>query len=149
MTNKKLFIISFLSIIFVMVFHFFALRNSWYWTYKLLDIPVHIVGGFGIALMALWISLKIRHIDNILGYKKKALLVMLVTVLIFAVCWEIYELIFKITSLHNIGYWKDSLSDVFDGLVGGIIAFLYFTKNKKTKCLVVDIKHANNFIVAL
>ncbi len=149
MPNKKLFIISFLIIIFIVVLHYFSLKNSWYWNYRWLDIPVHIIAGFGVSLMALWLSLKIRHIDNIYGYKKKALLVMLITVFILAIFWEIYELVIKFTSLNNISYWKDASLDIFNSLVGGVIAFLYFIRNKKAKCLVADIKHPKNFAVTL
>ena len=149
MPNKKLFIISFFCIIIVAIFHFFSLENSWYWTYKWIDIPVHIFAGLGIALMALWISLKVKHIDNILGYKRKALLIILLTVLLFAVCWEIYELIFKATSINYIGYWRDSISDVCGSLVGGIIAFMYFTKRKRANRSLSELKHLNNFVVNL
>src|SRR3989344_7192631 len=107
MLNKKLLIISLLTILLIAIFHFFSLRYSWYWTYRWLDIPVHIIGGFWVSLTVLWISLKIKHIDNIFGYKKKALLVMLGSVLILGIFWEIFELIFKITSINNAGYFQD------------------------------------------
>ena len=64
---------------------------------------------------------------------------MLISVLIIAVFWEIYELVFKVTFLHKVGYWQSSLSDISNSLVGGILAFLYFIKNKKAKCSVADI----------
>ena len=95
----------------------------------------------------MWILLKIRHIDNIIGYKKKALLVMLSSVLIVAFFWEMFELIFKITSLNSVGYWQDSLGDIFNSFIGGIIAFLYFIRNKKAKCLVLNNGIKNNFAV--
>ena len=149
MLKKKLLFISFITALFIMVFHYLSLKYSWYWTFKWLDIPIHIVGGFWVSLTALWVSLKIRHIDNINGYKKKALLVMLVSVLVVAIFWEIFELIFKITSLHSINYWQDSLGDISNSFIGGVIAFLYFIKNKKAKSLVIGKDFKNNFAVTL
>ena len=131
MLKNKLLLISVLTILFIAIFHYFSLKYSWYWTYRWLDIPVHIVGGFWVSLSALWVSLHVSHIDSIYGYKKKALFVMLSSVLIVAILWELFELIFNVTSLQSVGYWQDSLSDIINGFVGGIISFLYFIKNKK------------------
>jgi hypothetical protein len=149
MLKKQLLIISLLTIISITAFHFFSIKNSWYWTYRWLDIPVHIVAGFWVAITTLWVSLNMRHIDSIVGYKNRALFAMLASVLIVAVLWEIFELIFKITSLHDTGYWQDSLSDIFNGFAGGVIAFLYFTRNRKAKSPVAEIAHGNNFVVIL
>lgn len=131
--RKKLLLISVITILFIAVFHFFALKYSWYWVYKWIDIPVHVVAGFWVSLTALLVSLKIGHIDNISGYKKKALFVMLLPVLVVAIFWEVFELIFKVTSLNSIGYWQASIADISNSFFGGIIAFLYFIKNKKSK----------------
>ena len=131
MLKNKLLLISLLTIILISVFHYFSLKYSWYWTYRWLDIPMHIVGGFWVSLSALWVSLHISHIDSIYGYKRKALIVMLSSVIIVAILWEIFELIFNVTSLHSVGYWSDTTSDISNGFVGGIISFLYFIKNKK------------------
>jgi ABC-type enterochelin transport system permease subunit len=148
MLKKKLLLISILTILFIAIFHYFALKNSWYWTFRWLDIPVHVVGGFWVSLTVLWICLKIKHIDSINGYKKKALIVMLSSVLIVAIFWEIFELVSGVTSLHNVGYWQDSLSDISNSFVGGIIAFLYFIKNKKAKNILIS-KPDNNLAIPL
>ena len=149
MLKNRLLLISIITIIFIAVFHYLALKNSWYWTVKWIDIPVHILGGFWVAITVLWISLNIKHIDSINGYKKRALLVMLIPVLVVGISWEIFELIFKITNLHDVGYWSDTLSDILNGFIGGIIAFLYFTKNKKAKSSVMDKNVAHDFVVIL
>lgn len=149
MLHKKLLIISFFTILLIGVFHYLSMQYSWYWIYKWIDVPIHFLGGFWFSLTSLWISLKVKHIDNILGYKKKALFVMLISVLIIAVFWELFELIFNITSIHSIGYWQDSLSDILNGFLGGMIAFLYFTKNKKAECSITENSPTHNFIVVL
>ncbi len=149
MLKKKLLSISLITILFILAFHYLSLKYSWYWTYRWLDIPVHIVSGFWVSLTALWISLKIRHIDSIFGYKKKSLFVMLISILVIAIFWEIFELIFKITSMNSTGYWSDSLTDILNGFIGGLIAFWYFTKNKKSECLVTDKFLLHDFVVTL
>jgi hypothetical protein len=137
MQKKKLLLISLLTILFIAIFHYMAIKYSWYWTYKWMDIPVHIVGGFWVSLTSLWVALKIKHIDNINGYKKKALLIMLSSVFIIAILWEIFELVFKVTSLNSINYWQDTLGDIFNSFIGGVLSFLYFIKNKKTNCALI------------
>jgi len=149
MIKKKLLLISLVTILFIAIFHYFATAYYWYWTYKWIDIPVHIVGGFWVSIVALLVSLEIRHIDSINGYKRKSLLVMIISALIIAFFWEIFELVFKITSLHDVSYWRDSSIDIFNSLVGSVIAFLYFTKNKKSKNHLEDKIIKNDFVIAL
>ena len=74
---------------------------------------------------------------------------MLCSVLIVAVFWEIFELIFKITSLHNVGYWKDTLDDIFNTFVGGAIGLLYFIKKKKAENLIANKNITHDFVVIL
>ena len=145
---RKLLLISLLTILFIAVFHYLSLKYSWYWTFKWLDIPVHILGGFWASLTALWVALKVGHIEKITDYKKRALLIMLGSVFIIGILWEIFELIFKITSLSNIGYWQDSLSDISNGVVGGFFAFLYFIKNKSAKSCLIS-KPENNLTLPI
>ena len=149
MLQKKLLLISIVTFLFIVIFHFFALKHNWYWSIRWIDIPAHIVGGFWVSITALLVSLKIRHINKINGYRKKAIMVMLCSVLIVAVFWEIFELIFKITSLHNVGYWKDTLDDIFNTFVGGAIGLLYFIKKKKAENLIANKNITHDFVVIL
>ncbi len=149
MLKKKLLLISLITILSVAVFHCLALKYNWYWIFRWLDIPVHIVGGFWVSLTSLWISLKIKHIDSICGYRKKALLIMLISVFVVGISWEIFEVIFKINFLHDIGYWESSLKDIISGFIGGIISYLYFIQNKKTRHFIPDNKLKNNFSLNL
>ena len=139
MHKKRILFISFVTVIFIAIYQHYALKYSWFWTYKWSDIPIHIAGGFWVALTTLWICLKVKHIDNIYGYKKKSIFAMLISVLIIAILWEIFELIFRITSLADAGYWRDNLLDILNSFIGGVIALVYFLKNKKTTSHVVDL----------
>jgi len=134
MANKKILFISLATIFIVIIFHFFALQNSWYWRVRWIDIPVHIIGGFGVALLSVWIALKFKHINNICNYKIKSFLIIFVSVLSVGIFWEIFELIIRFTHFGRANYWEESLVDVINGLIGGVIAYFYFIKYKKTKC---------------
>ena len=149
MSKNKLLSVSLVAIMAIAIFHYFAINNGWYWTFRWLDIPVHIVGGFWVSIMALWIALSIGHIKKITNYKKRAFFIMLGSALVMAILWEIFETTFKITFLHNIGYWRGSLKDIASGLAGGFVAYLYFTKNKKTYCSIFDETIKNDFIINL
>jgi len=148
MLKNKLLLISFLTILFIAVFHYLSIKYSWYWTYRWLDIPVHILGGFWVSLTTIWVSLKAKHVDSIYGYKKKVLFLMLISVLSIAIFWEVFELIFGVTSLSKYGYWQDSISDIINGFVGGIISFIYFTKNKPVKdSTVLDLNNSLSMVL--
>jgi hypothetical protein len=138
MLKRRLLIISFFTILLVAIFHFMALKYSWYWSFRWIDIPVHIVGGFWVSLTVLWIALKVGHIEKITNYKKRALVLMIGSAFIVGILWEVFEVVFKINFLHNVGYWRDSLKDILDDFLGGGLAYLYFIKSKKSKnCLIV------------
>lgn len=149
MQEKKLLLTSLFTIVLILVFHYLSLKYSWYWTYRWLDIPVHIIGGFWISLMALWVCLKIKHIDSILDYRKRAFIVMLFSVLVVATLWEIFELLFSVTSIDLVGYWFDSIGDIVSGLFGGLVAFLFFIKNRKTENVVLQKTFTKDFIIIL
>lgn len=140
MAKNRLLLISLITILFIAVFHFFALKSGWYWVYRWLDIPVHILGGFWVSLTALWLSLKIKHIEKISDYRKKAFLVMLASVLIVGILWEVFEIVFKITSSDTNIYWSDTIGDIMNGFVGGVISYFYFTQNKKCNLPIEKIK---------
>ena len=134
MVNKKILLISLLTILIVIIFHFFALKNDWYWRVRWIDIPAHIIGGFGVALLAVWVALKFKHINNICNYKLKSFFIILISVLSVGIFWEIFELLFRFTHFGHANYWKEFIIDVANGLIGGVIAYFYFIKYKKTKC---------------
>ena len=148
MHKKKLLLISFITILLLAIFHILALKFSWYWRFRWIHIFAHIAGGFWIALMSLWIALKIGHIEKITHYKKRALIVMLGSALLVGILWEVFELIFKIDLVQSIGYWPYTSIAVAGDFTGGIIAYLYFMKDKKT-ANILPAKPENNLILPM
>ncbi len=136
MVKKKILLISIITILLVIIFHYFALENSWYWRVRWIDIPAHLVGGFGVALFSLWLALKFNHINNICNYKPRAFLAVLVSVLAVAAVWEIFELIFKFTHFGYANYLIGAMLDIVFSLIGGVFAYLYFIKYKNTQCCI-------------
>jgi len=85
-----------------------------------LDIPMHILGGFGVASLAYAIfSYKGIH----LSYWNTFLAFVLV-----AVCWEIYEYANGIVTYEILGHWIDTGKDMVDGMVGMSVAYLLIRK---------------------
>ncbi len=85
-----------------------------------LDIPMHIMGGFGVASLAL----------ALIHYKKKPALLsyVLLTYLFVAISWELYELLSDVVRGSEWGGWPDTLSDIFNGGVGAFVAYFLYKK---------------------
>ncbi len=133
MPQKKLLFLSLITILLLATLHYFGLKLHWYYYYQWLDIVAHILGGLWITSTAFWIFLKLKHFDTIKNYKLKSFLIMFFSVLIIGILWEYFEVKNGNVLIHMKGYWPDTLSDIFNGFVGGILAYLYFIKRKKCK----------------
>lgn len=86
-----------------------------------LDIPMHVLGGFGVASLCMSIS---YYYNN----KKISLLSMLVLYLIIAIGWELYELMHDIVRNTSWGGWGDTLDDIFNGAIGASVAYYFLKK---------------------
>lgn len=85
-----------------------------------LDIPMHILGGLGVASLTVAIA----------SYKKYtiSLLQVLLVYLSVAVVWELYELVHEIYSHLAWGGWSDTVSDVLNGGIGATCAYFFLKK---------------------
>lgn len=116
--------IFFLSII-IAALHYIALTLFFYWTVSWFDIFMHLLGGFIIGLIAIFILLNNFRI-GILEDKKVTLILVLSFVLIIGLGWELWELFFGLTNIL-----EDKLDTVIDlimDFIGGYFAFLYGKK---------------------
>lgn len=99
--------------------HVLAMEYFLYWRYLWLDIPMHVLGGFVIALgIALLPSVRATYAR--LG---SPFALTLGTVLLVGVGWEVFE-VWAGLSLFESGFWGDTLSDLAADLVGGAIGYL-------------------------
>jgi len=130
MLNKKLLYTSSISLILIAVFDYFAIKLSWYWKYKSLDIPVHLIAGFGVSMMVLFVYTNfIKRIDAP-DNNKKAIIVSIISVFVVCILWELYELYIGRTSISSSIYASDTLGDIVNGFIGGLISCLIFKKIK-------------------
>jgi hypothetical protein len=127
-------------LIFILLLHVIAIVNSWYWVYTWLDIPMHFLGGFWLAVVFFYF---VNPRLQIINYK---LLITLISALGFValvgVFWEFFEFLCDVF-IFSKGYLEvaqqgtaDTMSDLFFDLLGGL-AFLiickYFLKNNDAK----------------
>lgn len=85
-----------------------------------LDIPMHILGGFGVG----WFFTS----GLILLRKKHSIKVIVFLTLSIMVMWEVYEYLLDLNDLRSWIGWKDTIADVFNGFVGMTIFYKLFSK---------------------
>ncbi len=85
-----------------------------------LDIPMHIMGGFGVASLT----------GAILSYKGKAVSYkkIFLTYIVVAITWEVYEYVHDIIVGQEWNGWLEVIKDLFDGFIGMSIAYLFVRK---------------------
>lgn len=119
----------------VLSLHILATFNYWYWTYLWLDIPMHFLGGFWVAMISVYLisayqfpisneSLK----QNFLSF----LIVILSFVALIGIFWEFYEFLndFFLSSKNYTQILQqgaaDTIADLFFDLLGGTVFIIIF-----------------------
>jgi hypothetical protein len=85
-----------------------------------LDIPMHILGGLGVASLVYSILIYLR--------KPVTLLPIIVSVFVVAVTWEIYEYVRGVVIYDRLSSYLDTVKDLIDGTIGAYIAYLVIKK---------------------
>ncbi|MGC8775844.1 MAG: hypothetical protein ACP5QN_00825 [Minisyncoccia bacterium] len=143
---KKLFIISF---ILINLIHFLAVIYDWYYTIYWIDVPLHILGGIWLSSLFLYFFEKNEGLKKILfekpNIKKESLIFIILClgfVALIGVLWEFYEFFVDVIILKKYAYNAepgyilfDTLKDLFNDLVGGIIALIIYFKRSAPKNL--------------
>lgn len=80
-----------------------------------LDIPMHILGGFGVGAFFL----------SVFEYKKRPVTYRTIFLLyiVIALGWEFLEAYKGFTNLQDLGDVVDTLADLFNGALGAAIAY--------------------------
>lgn len=89
---------------------------NFYFEYKWLDIPMHILGGF------LFTNLFINLSNN----KNVNFRNILIFILFIGISWEILEYALDIINLKSFVGWFDTIKDLFDDIIGAYIAFVLY-----------------------
>jgi H+/Cl- antiporter ClcA len=103
----------------IIVIHMLAVELSLYWTYRGVDVPMHILGGIMAGFFTL-VSLQSLKL-------KETLLYTLMGVLAVGVGWELLELLYRVDTL-NFRYWVDTVKDLINDTIGGLIAIYIWKK---------------------
>jgi uncharacterized BrkB/YihY/UPF0761 family membrane protein len=119
MTLRVRFYIALASSFVAVGVHLLANNLYLYWTYKQIDILVHIIGGI---MAGLYTLVFLRAFSQKEDWRS-----LLVGVLLIGVGWEILELYYKVGTL-NLYYWLDTIKDLIDDAIGGYIAFRIWKK---------------------
>jgi hypothetical protein len=92
---------------------------------------MHIAGGLWVSLFFLFLYDYFVNKFTIKNYKIKVFWVVFCVLLFITVSWEIFEVLGGINFTGDRGYWPDTLGDILNGFIGGMIGYLFFIKSKK------------------
>jgi len=122
-----------LLVVFLAV-HVLATYYYWYWLIWWLDIPMHVAGGFLIAMFVLWyLEQNRKELLPTLGFFDQFLLVLGAAALI-GVFWEFYEFFYDVFFKSQLGFYVvqlgaiDTVKDLADDLLGATVAFIIFKR---------------------
>lgn len=119
MSNRQRFYFALAFAAFVILLHKIAHELYLYWTYKWVDIPMHILGGIMAGLFT-FVFLRITRLPE--STKN-----VLIGVMIVGVGWEVLELLYKVDALST-RYWIDTVKDLIDDTIGGLISIYIWKK---------------------
>lgn len=102
------------------VSHFIFDPTNLYYELRWLDIPMHIMGGFGVASLTAAIS---TYFNKPVSFKY-----LLAVYIAVAGVWELYEFINDMQHFTNWNGWFDTVKDLVDGFIGMSIAYLFIRK---------------------
>lgn len=99
---------------------FIFIPANLYYDLKWLDIPMHLMGGFGVASL----------ICALYAYKGKTIsfLHLFLLYTIVACIWELYEYQSGAVTYQNASEWLDTIKDYVNGLAGTAIAYLFIRR---------------------
>lgn len=128
------FIASCAVLVLVAVLHLLAIEHDWYFYFWWFDIMMHFLGGLWVGLIT---SAYLISPKNVLFPRSRSFgslyMPIFIIALIIGVGWELFELLGGIMHLSDRGYLfdsvKDLLNDSLGGLVGATFTYRTFTVN--------------------
>lgn len=119
MSNRQRFYLALFVAFIVIALHKLAFELYLYWTYKWVDIPMHIFGGF---MAGLFTFVLLRAV----GWRESRKNV-LAGVIFVGVSWEILELFYRV-DIVDMYYWLDTCKDLLDDTIGGLLSLYIWKK---------------------
>ncbi len=105
----------------ILLVNFAANKLYWYSSLWYLDMIMHFLGGFFIALLSF-------HVFSPKNVNVKFVLKTLLLVLLIGIGWEWYEIFVNEIIARNPFDYVDAFSDIAFDIFGGAVAVLYFFK---------------------
>lgn len=102
------------------VSHYIFEPTNLYYELRWLDIPMHIMGGFGVASLAAAVYAYFN--------KKVSFWKLFIIYSIVAVIWEVSEYMRDVVTYRDWSGWLDTAKDYIDGIIGMSLAFLFIRK---------------------
>lgn len=90
--------------------NYVAVQNYWFWTYRWLDTPMHLLGGFALASLLVAFLFHFRPYHFLAG------------MVIVAVGWEVFE--YALGLPQPVNYVLDTAHDLLNDTVGASVAYL-------------------------
>jgi hypothetical protein len=127
-----------ISLILILIFYISSFYYDWFDFIWWLDTPMHLIGGAWTALFAIYIYNKYFDFQkNKLIFK---LIIILSSVALVGIFWEFYEFIMDVIILKKYLFYNepgyilfDTLKDLFNDLVGALIAFIFYFKRSQNQ----------------
>lgn len=91
-----------------------------YYELPWIDIPMHIMGGFGVACLA---GAVLLYNNKPVSFKK-----ILIAYLVVATTWEVYEYIQEMLVGVEWNGWFDTIKDIIDGFIGMTVGYFFIKK---------------------
>lgn len=99
---------------------FIFIPANLYYELLWLDIPMHIMGGFGVASL----------VSALFSYKERkvSFFHLFIAYTVIAVIWEAYEYQNGVVTYQYMSDWFDTATDYVNGLLGAAVAYLLIRK---------------------
>lgn len=130
--TEKPFPFSLLILFLLITAHLVGSYYSLYWRFAWYDFVVHALSGLWAALLILWLSAIFKQINSLKEYKAKAFLISFLAAILIGVIWELVENYSGVISVNKSGYYLDTALDILSDGLGGVLAFWYFVRRKRS-----------------
>jgi len=121
--KKSLLFASFIVFIILLIVHLVGIKFYFYWDSRWYDNMAHFLGGFGTALLSLWILFTSGIFGKYKPTSKQIMLASIVCGIFIGVGWEIFEYLNDISAPIG-SYWSDTSYDFISDIVGAFVAGL-------------------------
>lgn len=115
-----------------------SLGLGWYEVVPQIDIPLHLAGGFAVGMLALAILTDLRARKRLGAAPRWFEYLFVVAFVTFvAVLWEFHEFLLDHTLVwlnhfeRSQSSLADTMDDLFNGMIGGTVAFFCFSRARK------------------